>query len=507
MPKNGIETGEGELAAVGMSIHRCGPQSSGARILAHHRRGRGPILRQNPFRGVWAGEPRGGRKEGAPALAGPVRHGSPGIGELGRRAVNVITPVFDLLLPLLRVAAERCLRRGESTAEEPLKCQGQKKLHQHDGQDKYQGNIKNHLGCNAAHRLGIDRAHSNNLRQALTQAFVRAGLEGVSDIDALDGRILPQRIERGRIGYLGRVEPREQIEIEHAARVDHQVSGAVLDIRPSIVHFARTAQAVECSPRIDRGMARVPEIVGNGQVGLARPILIERRAREIPGQVPLRIRRHVRVGCCPDESLAGAVDVLEEEAAILPPILVGKIIQDVLSLHNPSRRGMAGPFKIVRAPVKDHMPAIHPIDLETHPRVSADRLGEAKREEADESTDQHDDADQSHLFPPRSLLSLGRLPEARQHRTRAPKRHDCAVHIPQARWPHRIQLFLISLLLFRHRHWFLPPHSSLEPLIPIPDDDGRNILIPSARGRVVGIRHPDGTGLIGSVQAFHIRLV
>ena len=145
-------------------------ESSGGRLASHCHWGR-PDLAVD---GVRAGETTGLRKE-AVSLVGASADKRSGIRNLGRSTIDVLGPVFNLVLPLLLVASHAGFVSRKLAAEEPLEDQGEDELGSYDGQNEDEGNVEHHLGGNAANGLCVDRSDLDDFLQTLSNLLVGAG--------------------------------------------------------------------------------------------------------------------------------------------------------------------------------------------------------------------------------------------------------------------------------------------------------------------------------------------
>lgn len=292
---------EARTAVVSVPKDRVGFEQRARGYLAGHGRGHAALARA-AFACVDRREARhGGQKRRSP-LAHPVRahHGAADVaGEPHRGAIDVLGPVLDLAVTLPPVGALGSLIRRVAAADEPLEDERKDESRQDDRQNEDEGAVQNNLGRNAADRLGIDGADLDYFLEALGVPLVVRRLEHAGHVAAADGPVdgrvgVPQLLEAIGDGHLALVEPVE-VEVKHGPRVDDEVAGLVSDVVPGEVHVGGAAQVeIECVSRVERRVAAIAEVVGDRQVRLGRPVLVEGSAGEVPGQVLVLVRRHVR---------------------------------------------------------------------------------------------------------------------------------------------------------------------------------------------------------------------
>ena len=159
----------------------------------------------------------------------------------------------------LLIAAHARLARREFPAQEPLEVQCEEELGSDDGQDEDERDVEHDLAGNAADGFRVDGAHFDDVLETLRDLLARATLESEGHIDAMHSWVGADVIELAWVRDLRLVEPLKQIEIQHIARVDHEVAAGVLDIVPGEEDVARAAQAVEVLTGILRCVATVSE--------------------------------------------------------------------------------------------------------------------------------------------------------------------------------------------------------------------------------------------------------
>lgn len=310
-------------------------KTSGRRLAGHcHRSGSGLGID-----GVGTGETTGGRQKAVTLVGASADCGS-GIGDLGWRAVDICRPVLDLVLPLLLVAAHTSLVSRILATEDPLEDQSERKLGHDDGQNEDERNVEHDLGRNAANSLRVDRPDFDNLLETLGDFLLRARDKGKSVVLATDGLVCANVVKERRVRHLGRVEPLEEVQIQDVARVDHQVAAAVADIIPGEENVARALKTVEGVAGVARGVARVSEIVTNRSVWRGRTVLVEGVAREVPSEVSIVVGGNVGVLCGSDEALAFAVDILEQETAVLATVGLVHVPENVSTTGDTARKRM-----------------------------------------------------------------------------------------------------------------------------------------------------------------------
>jgi hypothetical protein len=106
--------------------------------------------------------------------------------------------------------------------------------------------------------------------------------------------------------------------------------------------------------------------------------------------------------------------------------------------------------------MKYHVTRIDPIDLQTKAWSTTHRSSETESEKTNASTDYKDDAQETHLLSPRSLLSFRWLAKAFQDGTGAPKGDDTTVYIPKTWWANCLSV-IVSPLLFHGKSFSVPP--------------------------------------------------
>ena len=82
-----------------------------------------------------------GGENAAASFACAIKTGSD-IRKLWRRSINVVAPIFDLLLASLRIlTAQRRFGSAKFATQEPLKGKGEKEFDNDDGQDEDERNV------------------------------------------------------------------------------------------------------------------------------------------------------------------------------------------------------------------------------------------------------------------------------------------------------------------------------------------------------------------------------
>ena len=162
--------------------------------------------------------------------------------------------------------------------------------------------------------------------------------------------------------------------------------------------------------------------------------MVEGPAGKVPSQLVVVVRWDVGVWSTSNDIFTVAIDVLEQEAGILPTVLLWQVEQYVGTQRNTSRQRMVRAGQVVRLAMDDEETRVDMIDSQSHrPAGWTYSLREAKGKVADECTDDEDDADQTHLFPPCALLGFLRLAKASQDGVWTPEGDDGTVYIPKAR--------------------------------------------------------------------------
>lgn len=146
-----------------------------------------------------------------------------------------------------------------------------------------------------------------------------------------------------------------------------------------------------------------------------------------------------------------AIDVLEQEAPVLPAMLLGEVKEDisshaVLPEGDPLRRRVVRVVQVVGDAVEDHVAAGHLVDPETQRRRTTHGRSEAEGEETDNGHEEND-ADEAHLFPPRPPLGLCGLATALEDEVGAPESDDGAVDVPESRGPQLVFCGLLALAI------------------------------------------------------------
>ena len=159
----------------------------------------------------------------------------------------------------------------------------------------------------------------------------------------------------------------------------------------------------EITARCARDMARCRTVVV-GEVRARRAELIKHIAREVPLEVSV-LSGDARVGCTSDNSSAVLPCVLEHERDIgaghVPSSLeewVDTRVGELADLRVLEVR------KVVVQTVDDNGAISYCSRPEARRRLAADGLRETEREEGDTSHEHEDDAQQTHLLAPSTLL-------------------------------------------------------------------------------------------------------
>src|SRR5271154_4948290 len=108
------------------------------RRLARHRCWSGSIRLPAALDLIRTGETRSMRENGTATFVPPIRpcKSACSIDNTRRRSVYVVSPVFDQLVPLLRIGRLRCLCCGKFSRQEPLEGQSEKELDEDNGQNE-----------------------------------------------------------------------------------------------------------------------------------------------------------------------------------------------------------------------------------------------------------------------------------------------------------------------------------------------------------------------------------
>ncbi|KAL1981202.1 hypothetical protein VTN96DRAFT_2954 [Rasamsonia emersonii] len=209
-----------------------GEQTRSGTLAGHRRRLRSQLPATHR---VGAGESRG-RGQKARAFTRPVRHGR--LGQTRAGPIDVVRPVFDLLGARLGIRGHGRPGRGIFARQEPLEEDGHDELGDDNGQDEDQRHVQDHFRSDAAHRLGVDGAHFDDLLETLAHLLVGRGLKGVRHVGAPNVGVQPQFIEAGWVRHLRLVEPPQEVQIEHVSGIHHEVAALVLQVIPREVDVA-----------------------------------------------------------------------------------------------------------------------------------------------------------------------------------------------------------------------------------------------------------------------------
>jgi hypothetical protein len=130
------------------------------------------------------------------------------------RAVNVGSPVFDLIDSTVTVFESLILEDPQLPGEEPSEHGSHEEADGNHTDDEDEGEAKDDVRSNATDALGIDETNSGDILQTLTKCPLVGPEEVHGEIPAVEGTIGALQLVNRRIFDLSRGQPVEEVHVD-----------------------------------------------------------------------------------------------------------------------------------------------------------------------------------------------------------------------------------------------------------------------------------------------------
>lgn len=212
------------------------------------------------------------------------------------------------------------------------------------------------------------------------------------------------------------------------------VAALILDLLPGVEDLCGRHDGSELGASSRRSVT-VGAVLISSQIRSSRIVLAMKIARKVPGHVIARVL-DTSAGRRLNDIETLLVDILEQETGILaprhPPVHVERVLRTIEIVCN---RWVFPVGEIVIVAIDDEGSIIGAPAVDSEFLSTADRFGEAKREETNAGHQTQHDADDTHLLPPRTLRFRGRFVEYASHdETGNAAGDEVTVHHPAVFW-------------------------------------------------------------------------